>query len=134
MFWVYAAYIGKRLFSLLRTAILARILIPEDLGLFSFAVLIITYIEIVRGFGIREALIYNSEDLEDAADRRAEVPASECSRPNGRRLPGSPVRQRNRCPKPARGSRRLKHVHTPIDGSSQDRAARTPEVWLHPTY
>ncbi len=68
MFWVYAGYIGRRLFSLFRTAILARILIPEDFGLFSFAILIVTYLEIVRGFGIREALIYNTDDPEDAAD------------------------------------------------------------------
>jgi PST family polysaccharide transporter len=68
MFWVYSTYLGKRLLSLLRTAILARILVPEDFGLFSFAVLVITYIEIVRGFGIREALIYNTGDHEDAAD------------------------------------------------------------------
>jgi lipopolysaccharide exporter len=68
VFWAYAAFWGRRLFSLLSTAILARLLIPEDFGLLGYALLLLNFVEAVRSFGINDALIYNSEREADTAN------------------------------------------------------------------
>jgi O-antigen/teichoic acid export membrane protein len=68
IFWSYATYVWQRLLTLATTAILARILVPEDFGLVAFAIIIMTLIEATRGFGINDALIYTSEHVEEAAE------------------------------------------------------------------
>ncbi|MDQ7025889.1 MAG: lipopolysaccharide biosynthesis protein [Anaerolineae bacterium] len=68
IFWSYATYIWQRLLTLATTAILARLLVPEDFGLIAFAIIIMALIESVRGFGINDALIYTSEKVEEAAE------------------------------------------------------------------
>lgn len=68
IFWSYATYIWQRLLTLTTTAILARLLVPEDFGLIAFAIIIMALIESVRGFGINDALIYTSEKVEEAAE------------------------------------------------------------------
>ncbi|NDJ87041.1 MAG: lipopolysaccharide biosynthesis protein [Chloroflexi bacterium] len=47
---------------------MARLLTPEDFGLVAFAIIIVTFIEAARGFGVNDALIYTSEDVDKAAD------------------------------------------------------------------
>lgn len=64
MIWAYAGYWGRRVFNLITTAILARLLIPEDFGLIGFALIVLNLIEELRGFGVSEALIYNDEEHE----------------------------------------------------------------------
>jgi len=66
--WAYTAFWGGRLLTLISTAILARILAPEDFGLIGFALLMISFIDAAHSFGINDALIYNSERVEDTAD------------------------------------------------------------------
>jgi O-antigen/teichoic acid export membrane protein len=66
--WSYASFFGRRMATLFSTAILARLLIPEDFGLIAFAVIIITFIEATRGLGINDALIYTSDHVDEAAD------------------------------------------------------------------
>ncbi len=61
MIWAYSGYWGRRIFNLITTAILARLLIPEDFGLIGFALIVLNLIEELRGFGVSEALIYNDE-------------------------------------------------------------------------
>jgi O-antigen/teichoic acid export membrane protein len=68
MFWAYAAFWGRRLFSLITTAILARLLVPADFGLIGYALLLLNFVEAIRSFGINDALIYNSEREEDTAN------------------------------------------------------------------
>lgn len=68
MIWAYAAYWGKRLFSVATTAILARILVPEDFGLIGFALLLLNFVDALRSFGINDALIYNTERPEDTTE------------------------------------------------------------------
>jgi O-antigen/teichoic acid export membrane protein len=68
MLWSYATYFSRRLLTLFATAILTRMLVPEDFGLIAFAVIVMTFIEATRGFGINDALIYNSEKLEETAE------------------------------------------------------------------
>ncbi len=68
MIWAYAAFFGGRLLTLVSTAILARLLVPQDFGIIGFALLILNFIEATRAMGINDALIYNTEDVNDAAD------------------------------------------------------------------
>jgi len=68
IFWAYASFFGGRLLTLVTTAILARVLIPNDFGLIGFALVLLAFIEVMRGFGINEALIYTSENLDEMAN------------------------------------------------------------------
>jgi PST family polysaccharide transporter len=66
--WGYSAYVGGRLLKLLATAILARILFPQDFGLVAFALLMLGLLEAVRDFGIKDALIYTQERIDEVAE------------------------------------------------------------------
>lgn len=68
MIWAYGAYMSGRLMTLLSTALLARILLPDDFGLIGFALIILNFVEVVRSFGINDALIYHDEALDLTAD------------------------------------------------------------------
>jgi O-antigen/teichoic acid export membrane protein len=68
IFWVYASFLGGRLFTLISTAILARLLLPDDFGVIGFALIFFAFIEVARNFGVNEALIYSSDNPEDTAD------------------------------------------------------------------
>lgn len=68
IFWVYASFFGGRVLTLVSTAILARLLIPEDFGIIGFALIFLAFIEAARSFGVNDALIYTSEKVEEAAD------------------------------------------------------------------
>ncbi len=65
--WAYVVFLGGRLFTMVSTAVLARLLVPEDFGLVGFALLLLTFFEATRDFGISDALIYNTEREEDTA-------------------------------------------------------------------
>lgn len=65
--WAYMSHFGRRIVTLLITAILARLLAPEQFGLIAFAALLTSFIESVRGFGINDALIYTNNEVEKAA-------------------------------------------------------------------
>lgn len=66
--WAYAAFFGGRILTLISTAILARLLGVRDFGLIGFALVVMAFIEVSRGFGINQALIYTDEKFEEAAD------------------------------------------------------------------
>jgi PST family polysaccharide transporter len=68
LFWAYGVFFGDKLLMLVSTAILARILTPEDFGVIAAALLFIGFFDAFRDFGIRDALIYTSEKVEDAAE------------------------------------------------------------------
>jgi PST family polysaccharide transporter len=68
MIWAYSAYLGGRLMTLLSTALLARLLLPDDFGVIGFALIVLNFIEVVRSFGINDALIYHDEALDLTAD------------------------------------------------------------------
>ncbi len=68
MIWAYSAYMSGRLMTLLSTAILARLLLPDDFGLIGFALIILNFVEVVRSFGINDALIYHDEERDLTAD------------------------------------------------------------------
>jgi O-antigen/teichoic acid export membrane protein len=62
--WVYAStYVGKFL-VFLSTIILARLLLQEDFGIAGYALVVISFIEILQGLGIQAALIYFKTDAD----------------------------------------------------------------------
>lgn len=66
--WAYTVFFSARFATLITTAILARLLIPDDFGLIGFSLLFLNFVEATRDFGVKDALIYNDERLEDTAD------------------------------------------------------------------
>ena len=70
MFWAYGSFLGARFLSFTATAILARLIIPEDFGLVALALIAMAFIDIFSGLGVGEALIIVNED---EAEEKAET-------------------------------------------------------------
>jgi lipopolysaccharide exporter len=68
IFWSYASYFWRQLLAAGSTAILARLLVPEDFGVVAFAAIIMAFLESIRSFGINDALIYTTDKVEEAAE------------------------------------------------------------------
>jgi O-antigen/teichoic acid export membrane protein len=68
MIWAYASFFGGRLLNMITTVVLARLLVPAEIGLVGFAIIVLNFIESARSFGVNDALIYNDKRVEDAAD------------------------------------------------------------------
>jgi PST family polysaccharide transporter len=67
IFWNYTSFgLGKGL-VFLTTAILARLLTPEDFGLVAVATIAVDYLSILKDLGLGEALIQRRRDVEQAA-------------------------------------------------------------------
>jgi O-antigen/teichoic acid export membrane protein len=67
--WVYISTYSAKLLVFLSTAILARLLTQEDFGVAGYALVFMSFLEILQGLGIRQALIYyrpNPERLNTA--------------------------------------------------------------------
>jgi O-antigen/teichoic acid export membrane protein len=62
MFWAYGSYIGTRGASLLSIAILTRIISPGDFGLVALAGTFMTFLEMLQGLGVANALIVVDAD------------------------------------------------------------------------
>ena len=68
-FWAYSSYVGGRLLVLLATAILARLLDPEDFGLVALALVFMAVLETVKDLGLAQALVaLRPEDVYERAD------------------------------------------------------------------
>ena len=57
MAWAYGSYVGGRLLVLLSTAILARLLTPEDFGLVALAIVMMALLDGVADLGLGSALV-----------------------------------------------------------------------------
>ena len=68
LFWVAIATIGIKGLSLLRKLLLARLLVPNDLGLVAYASLALGVLELFKELGFGSALIYRRENVEEAAN------------------------------------------------------------------
>lgn len=68
IFWTYLIYIVQRLLNLVVTMVLARILVPEQFGLVAFALLILSFIDSIKGFGINDALVYTNTNIKESAE------------------------------------------------------------------
>ncbi|HUA45083.1 MAG TPA: lipopolysaccharide biosynthesis protein [Solirubrobacteraceae bacterium] len=69
MFWSYGSYIGTRGSSLLATAVLTRILAPSDFGLVALAGTFMTFLDMLQGLGVGNALVVvKPEEVETQAE------------------------------------------------------------------
>lgn len=69
MFWSYGSYIGTRGSSLLATAVLTRILAPGDFGLVALAGTFMTFLDMLQGLGVGNALVVvKADDVEAQAE------------------------------------------------------------------
>jgi len=67
-FWVFALRILDRLFKLVRTIVLARLLAPKDFGLFGIALLAMSALETFSQTGFQQALIQKKRDIKPYLD------------------------------------------------------------------
>ena len=69
MVWAYTSYVGGRLLILLSTAVLARILVPEQFGLVALALTFMALLDGVSDIGLSQALVIQPDDrLYDRAE------------------------------------------------------------------
>ncbi|MEA2450639.1 MAG: hypothetical protein QOG63_2571 [Thermoleophilaceae bacterium] len=68
MFWAYGSYVGGRVLVLVSTAILARLLGPEDFGLVALALTFTVFLDTIGDLGVSQALIIVDDD---EVERRA---------------------------------------------------------------
>ncbi len=68
VFWNYASFGLGKVLVFITTAILARLLTPDDFGLVAFATLAISYLSILKDMGLGAALIHRQEDPEETAN------------------------------------------------------------------
>jgi len=68
VFWNYTSFgLGKAL-VFITTAILARLLTPDDFGLVALATLAVSYLSILKDLGLGAALIQRRDNVEEAAN------------------------------------------------------------------
>jgi lipopolysaccharide exporter len=68
IFWVYGSFVAVRLASFVTTAVLARLLLPRDFGLIALAMTFMTFLDMLQGLGVGEALV-----VADGADVHSEA-------------------------------------------------------------
>ena len=68
IFWNYASFGLGKVLVFVTTAILARLLTPDDFGILAFATLIVSYLSILKDLGLGAALIQNREDIDETAN------------------------------------------------------------------
>ncbi len=66
--WNYASWLATKALVLVTTAVLARLLTPDDFGVIGFATVIVTYLAVMRDLGLGGALIHRRDDVDEAAD------------------------------------------------------------------
>lgn len=60
--WSYGSFVGGRVVTLASTAILARVLVPEEFGLVALALIFIALLETVSNLGVTQALVVVEDD------------------------------------------------------------------------
>jgi PST family polysaccharide transporter len=68
VFWNYASFGLGKFLVFITTAILARLLSPDDFGLVALATLAVNYLSVLKDLGLGDALIQRREDVEEAAN------------------------------------------------------------------
>jgi O-antigen/teichoic acid export membrane protein len=66
--WNYLSWFLSKVLVLATTAVLARLLTPDEFGVVGFATVAIAYLAVLRDLGLGGALIQRRTDVEDAAD------------------------------------------------------------------
>jgi PST family polysaccharide transporter len=67
-FWAYASLFSSRLIVFLANAWLVRLLTPQEFGLRHMALIVIGLVEMLQSMGVNEALIFQTEDVEETTD------------------------------------------------------------------
>jgi lipopolysaccharide exporter len=67
-FWVFFLRISNRLFQFIRTIVLARLLSPDDIGVFGIALVLLSMLETFSKTGFNHALIYKKGKAEGYLD------------------------------------------------------------------
>ncbi len=62
-FWSFLLHIAGRALNVLRTIVVARILAPDDIGLFALATLVLLSVELFTRTGFQSALIHREGDI-----------------------------------------------------------------------
>ena len=65
--WVFLAFAVGRALGFATSLILARLLVPEDFGLVSFAMVLIGGLNVLQDLGVRSAIIYTERDVRTVA-------------------------------------------------------------------
>ena len=65
-FWTYASHYGGKFLVFISTIILARLLSQEDFGVVGFALVVISFLDVLSDLGVGPALIYYRDDPEAA--------------------------------------------------------------------
>lgn len=60
--WAYGSYAGGRLLVLISTAVLARILTPDEFGVVALAIVFTAFLETIRELGVTQAVVIAPED------------------------------------------------------------------------
>lgn len=67
-FWVFVSQIVTQFFALVKNIIIARVLSPDDFGLFGIALIALSLFEVFTQTGFDAALIQKKEDIKDYLD------------------------------------------------------------------
>jgi PST family polysaccharide transporter len=65
-FWTYAAYFSGKLLVFISTVILARLLTKDDFGVVGYALVTISFLDVLSDLGVGPALIYERENPKTA--------------------------------------------------------------------
>lgn len=68
VFWSYGSFAVSKAAVLLATAVLARLLTPEEFGVVAVATVVVTFLAVVQGLGLGAALIQRRGDIERASN------------------------------------------------------------------
>jgi lipopolysaccharide exporter len=68
LLWAFGSYAGQRLLGLVTTVALARLLLPADIGIIAFTLLVAGLLDTSRDLGVKDALIYLTPPVDEAAD------------------------------------------------------------------
>lgn len=60
--WSYASFFSGKLLVFISTIILVRLLTQDDFGVMSYALVVMSFLDILSDFGIGQAVIYYKED------------------------------------------------------------------------
>jgi O-antigen/teichoic acid export membrane protein len=66
--WTYLTYGLSKATTFVTTAVLARLLLPEQFGVVGFALTVMSFLDAVRDLGLGPALIQRREEVDKAAD------------------------------------------------------------------
>ncbi len=69
MVWAYGSYFSGRALTLVATAIIARLITPDEFGLVALALAFMAFLDMLQGLGVGEAIVIEDEkEVEETAE------------------------------------------------------------------